>query len=229
MALPILETTKYELPLPSTGEKITYRPFLVKEEKILHHAQASENTGVLFKALKDVVNACTFESIDTNELTQYDLEYVFLRLRSASVGETISLSKKCEKCDEMISFDVNLDDIEIQNKDNTEKLVKLTDEISIKLKSPKLSQIENIDEEDIISSIACMISEIYDQENVYIVAEASPSEVQTFVESLSHKNLEEIQDFIKNQPKLSHTVTVKCKECGHTNKIELEGLQTFFS
>lgn len=232
--LPKLETPTYSTVMPSTGDKVDYRPFLVKEEKILMIAQESNDNGAMLKALKNIIKACTFDKVNPNVCTTYDIEYLFLKLRAASVGETAELQFKCEECGEYNKVEVNLNDIEVvypEKKPETD--IKLTENVGIKLKEVEVNDIETLSDitnpENFSKAIAAVIDVIYDEENVYKVKDTNPKEVLEFIDNLSHTHLEKIQDFIENQPMLKHTVEFKCVKCGHENKIELVGLQSFFT
>jgi DNA-directed RNA polymerase subunit M/transcription elongation factor TFIIS len=231
--LPKLETPTYSTTLPSTGEKVDYRPFLVKEEKVLMIAQESNNNSAMLKALKSIIKACTFEKINPSKCTTYDIEYMFLKLRAASVGETAEIQFKCEECGEYNTVEINLNDIEVvypEKKPETD--IKLTDNVGIKLKEVSVDEVETLSDvtnaENFTKAIAAVIDVIYDADNVYKVSETSPKEVDEFIDNLSHTHLEKIQEFIENQPMLKHTVKFKCSKCGHDNEIELVGLQSFF-
>ena len=231
--LPKLETPTYSTVMPSTGDKVEYRPFLVKEEKILMIAQESKDNGAMLKALKNIIKACTFNKVNPNVCTTYDIEYLFLKLRAASVGETAELQFKCEECGEYNKVEVNLNEIEVvYPKEKPETNIKLTENVGIKLKEVEVNDIETLSDitnpENFSKAIASVIDVIYDAEYVYKVKDTSPKEVLAFIDNLSHTHLEKIQDFIENQPMLKHTVEFKCVKCGHENKIELVGLQSFF-
>lgn len=231
--LPKLDTPTYSTVLPSTGDKVEYRPFLVKEEKILMIAQESNDNSAMMKALKNIIKACTFDKVNPNDCTTYDIEYLFLKLRAASVGETAELQFKCEECGEYTKVDVNLNDIEIQYPEKKpESNIKLTEKVGITLKEVSVDDVETLSDitnpDNFSKAIAAVIDVIYDEDNVYKVKDTDPREVLNFIDNLSHTHLEKIQEFIENQPMLKHTVKFKCEKCGHDNEIELIGLQSFF-
>jgi DNA-directed RNA polymerase subunit M/transcription elongation factor TFIIS len=229
MSLPKLESVKHELTIPSTDKKVTFRPFLVKEEKILLQAQESEDTKVIMRAMSDIIEACTFGAIDSQELTIYDLEYIFLQLRAKSVGENMTVNIKCENCDEILEIPVNANDIKVVAEKEIIDDIKLNDSINLKLRPYKIKYFNQINEDDLISSLIPVFDTIYDSENSWNCDDQSEKELREFIESMNHGNLEMIKEFIENQPKLTHTVKIKCKECGHTNEVVLEGLQSFFT
>ena len=231
--LPKLETPTYSVVLPSTGEQVEYRPFLVKEEKILMIAQESNDNSAMMKALKNIIKACTFNKVNPSKCTTYDIEYLFLKLRAVSVGETAELQFKCEECGEYNTVEINLNDIELVYPDeNPETDIKLTENVGIKLKPVSVDDVETLSDinnpKNFTKAIAAVIDVIYDQENVYKVSDTSEKEVLEFIDNLSHTHLEKIQDFIEKQPQLKYTVEYTCSKCGHENKVELIGMQSFF-
>ena len=231
MPLPVLEIPKYSLIVPSTKKKIQYRPFLVKEEKILMIAQESENEKQMLQAVKNIISTCTFENIDVNNIPMYDIEYLFLKIRSKSVGEVVSFQHNCSKCKELNPVEVNLEDVEVQFPEKKiEDNIQLNDSIGITLKPINFSDITKAKGKDEISeTIIASIKTIYDSDNVYSTSSCSKKELDEFVDSLSHQHLEKIQEYILNQPVIKHTIKYTCGKCGHENSYELSGLQSFFT
>lgn len=229
MPLPVLEAPTYNLSVPSTKKKLKYRPFLVKEEKILMIAQESENETQILQAVKDIITSCTFEKIDVNNIPMYDIEYIFLKIRAKSVGEVVSFQLKCEECGEYNKVEVNLEDVEVQfPQKEIDANIQLNDSIGVTLKPLRMSDIKKGDDQ-ITDAIIATIDTIYDSDNVYSASACSRKEMQEFVDSLSHQHLEKIQEFILNQPTLKHTIEYTCEKCGHKNSYELNGLQSFFT
>ena len=231
MPLPILETAKHTIEIPSTKEKVEFRPFLVKEEKILLQAQTTEDVNEITKVVKDIINVCSFEKVNPNDLTIYDLEYVFLQLRAISIGENIEFSIKCEECGKKNILTVDLTEVKVQfPKEKISNKIQLTDDIGVVLRPIRVKDIEKIgDGSDIIPGIIASIESIFDSDEVYNTDDSSKKELITFVESLSHQHLEEIQKYIENQPKLSHTIKFTCQFCGHENEHTITGLGDFFT
>jgi len=232
MALPILEVSKYETIVPSTGKRIQYRPFLVKEEKILLIAQESKSSEAILQALKDIVNACTFEKLNVDQLATYDLEYIFLQLRAKSVGENTNVEVKCEECKVANSISIDLTKVKVvQSTEKVESKIQLTDEIGITVRPIPVKEINNLSDkpEDFVKMIGICIEAIYDSNKIYNREDITEKEMITFVESLSRKQVEKIERFISNQPKLSHKETFTCINCKKKNTIIIEGLQSFFS
>lgn len=228
MALPILETTKHTIEIPSTKENVDIRPFLVKEEKILIQAQQSNDDKQILKAIKDIIRVCSFEKIKPNDLTIYDLEYVFLQLRAISVGESVEFNIKCQECDKNNTVSLDLKDVKIQLPETKmDNKIDLTDEVGIILRPIRVKDLDKV-ENDVTESIIASIESIYDAENVYPTDEANRKELVQFVDSLNHTHLESIQKYIENQPKLEHTLKYTCVFCGHENEHTISGLSDFF-
>ena len=235
MPLPKLEANKYPAVIPSTNKTIEFRPFLVKEEKILMTAQESKDPSQIFNAMKDIINACTFNSVDANELTTYDLEYLFIQLRAKSVGETADIKIKCEECDEYNEVSINLLDAKVEfPKEKVDKKIQLSDTVGIIMrpitigKSELLSKKADDDADTLIHTVIASIDSIYDNNGVYQTDDTSEDDLKDFVESLSHSHLELIQKYLSAQPKLMLKVEFKCSKCGHNNIRILEGLESFF-
>jgi len=235
MALPILETPKYETKIPSTGKKIHYRPYLVKEEKILMVAMESSDQKQMLQAMKDVVASCTFDKVDPDKLALFDLEYIFLKLRSKSVGETSKLSIKCEKCEKKTNVDVNLESIEVDMSKVPSNKIKLTDKVGISLTWPKVDFLTDLgakNEEDqrkaLFDIVIKCIDSIYDEKQIHKAADQTPEELLEFVESLNQSQFQKIQEFIEKMPKLEHEIAFECAHCKEQNKIVIKGLQNFF-
>lgn len=232
MPLPKLESNKFTTQIPSTKEEIEFRPFLVKEEKILMIAQESEDEKQIMSAMKDIVNACTFGKVDADNCTMYDIEYLFLQLRMKSIGETTTLNLKCEKCGEFTEVEIDLNDVKVVWPDEeVSNTIKLTDDIGLVLKPLTLKAAQKVSgssEEIFNQALIQSIESIYDADNIYSGSDVSEKELIEFVDSMSHSQLEEIQSYLNNQPIVKHTVEFKCKHDGHVNKIELKGIQSFF-
>ncbi len=235
MALPILESPKYSVRLPSTGKTIEYRPFLVKEEKILLIAQESDSSREMLSAMKDIVKACTFNKVDPNELTSYDLEFLFLKLRAKSVGETATIKVKCEKCETYVPVEVNLDEVEIELAGDPVNIM-LNDTVGITMRHVRVRDLASLTDEkktagDIfIDSVIASIHSIFDSNGVYLTDETKKEELVNFVQSLNRSHMKEIEKFIADTPKVQLKVKFKCTDeaCGHENEVTLTGVRSFF-
>jgi len=233
MALPKIENPTYAIEVPSLKRRVEFRPFLVKEEKVLMIAQESKDDKKILQTIKDIISACSYEKLDPNECTTTDIEYIFLQLRAKSVGETVTVKIKCEKCDTYASVVIDLEDIKVSNIKEIDNTIEITDSIGVILKKLSLADSEKIKTKDSIKAFNQMImysiESIYDADSVYPASESTEKELTEFIDSLSHKHLEKIQAYIEDVPKLQYTVKFKCAECGHDNEIVLEGIESFFS
>lgn len=231
MALPVLETPKYNLELPSTGEIIEFRPFLVKEQKILLLAQQSNNQKMITKTTMDIIKNCTFDVVnEKNPL--FDIEYVFLNIRAKSVGETVELTITCpddEKTKEKVSL--NLEDINVQMTENHSNVINITDKIKIIMNYPTIKEVDvskknNADVAfDIIKKC---VREVHDGDNIMNRSDFSDKELDTFFDSFNTGQFESVMEFFNTMPKLRHVLTVKNSKTGVDNEITLEGLDSFF-
>ena len=230
MALPKLEVPKYELTVPSTGETVEYRPFLVKEERVLMMAQESNDSTQIISALKTIIESCTFGKIKPNLLTTYDAEYIFLRLRAKSVGENVEFMLKCEEDGHPMKIEINLMDVEVTEAKEVSSKIMLTDEVGLTLKPITLGKSKNLikDETDVSSILSAVIDTIFDNDGVYNADETSQKELDEFINSLSHEQVAQIQNYIESLPVLEHIITWQCPKCGHKNEVTLRGLQDFF-
>lgn len=236
MPLPVIETPKYELRLPSNNRRVQYRPYLVKEEKILMIARESNDQRQITQAIKDTIASCTFEKVDPDKLSVFDLEYIFLKLRSKSVGEVSKLTLKCEKCEKLNPIEINLEEVSVNTKDLPEPKIQLTDKIGVVMNWPNvnlISELANQDRSDagsvVMAVILGCIDSIYDEKSTHRASDHTKEELQSFVESLNQTQFNKIRKFIEATPKLEHKIEFKCNACGADNCITLTGLQNFFS
>lgn len=232
MALPIIQSPKYDIRIPSTGKSIQYRPFLVKEEKILLIAQESGSTTDMINAMKDIISACTFNKVDPNELTTYDLEYLFLKLRSKSVGETATVKIKCNSCDEHVEVEINIDDIPIPKVDKDPVKILLSDNVGVIMRHVRVRDLDKLTKEQaqsdtLINTIIASIESIYDEKNIHQTDESTHEELVEFINSLSRSHMKKIEEYIKETPKIEHTIKFKCSN-GHENEVTLSGVKSFF-
>ena len=232
--LPILATPKYDMIVPSTGEAITYRPYVVREEKILLIAMESNDETQIEQAVIDVIQSCVESPINIDDLTTFDVEFIFVTLRSKSVGEGIKLAPKCEHCEEVNEVKINLEEIKVTNLENKiDKHIKLTDDISIDLKwhtmKDRQKELKNDSEtQTVINMIVASLETIYSGEETHVVKNATDKEVREFVESLNTDQFNEIVEVLAKAPHLSYDVNFNCKECDKENIIVLNGLIDFF-
>ena len=238
MPLPKINTPTYELTLPSNGKKIKYRPFLVREEKILIMALETEDQKQITAAIIQILTACSMtRGIILNELATFDIEYLFLNVRSKSVGETISLNLICpddEKTNVEVSID--LDSIKVKKDKSHTNIVKLDNNLSLKLKYPSMKQfIESNFEagvETVSNTMDVVISSIdmiYNEEESWNASESTKKELEDFIDQLNTKQFKLIENFFDTMPKLSHKIKVKNPKTDVESTILLEGLAAFFN
>ena len=234
MALPKLNTLTYELTLPSTGEQLKFRPFLVKEQKALMIAQESEDDKQIEMAFAKIINDCVLDKIDPYKMPMFDIEYVFLKIRGKSVGETVTLNVLCPD-DEVtrVNVDVNLEEVDVQmSKDHT-NVIGLTEDIKLIMKYPSLGDMSGFDDEGDVKSIFGMIKrcihEIHDGETIHNKVDMSEKELDVFIDSMSTQHFENLTQFFNTMPKLLHVVTTKNPKTKKKVNIEIEGVQNFFT
>ena len=229
MALPKLKTVTYTLKLPSTGDEIKYRPFLVKEQKNLMIAQETEDEKVIQTAIAQSIIDCTFDKIDPWELPSFDVEYVFLKIRSKSVGDKIELNVLCPDDDETrVPVTVDLSEIECTMHVGHSNEIELTEDITITMKYPTFKDISVITGDTESEKMFEMIKQSIDGEDIYERIDMSNEELGEFLESMTGEHLEKVQDFFETMPKLTHAIKVKNPKTGKTGEVVLEGFQSFF-
>jgi hypothetical protein len=238
MPLPKIVTPTYELELPSSGQTIKYRPFLVKEEKVLVLAMESEDTKQITNAIKAVLKSCVqTKGIKVEQLPTFDIEYLFLNIRGKSVGETLEVNIICPDDGETtVTVDINLDEIEVEKSDDHSNKIKLDANLMMEMKYPSLDQFikNNFDfkEENQMDQsfqlIATCIDKIYSEEEVWATADCTKKEVNEFLESMNSSQFKEIEKFFETMPKLQHTVEVTNPKTKVKSEVLLEGLASFF-
>ena len=240
MPLPKINTPTYELELPSNGKKIKYRPFLVREEKILIMALESEDMKQITSAIVQILTDCIqTKGVKVSDLATFDIEYLFLNIRARSVGETVEVNITCPDDGETsVQMEIDIDSIKVQKDKNHKNIIKLDDNLSMKLKYPSLDQfVENNFEynEDIsdvnksLSMITSCIEMVYDSEESWDAVDCTKKELEEFIEQLNTKQFKEIETFFTTMPKLSHTIKIKNPNTKVESEVVLEGLASFFS
>ena len=234
MALPKLDTPTYTLELPSTGEEIKYRPFLVKEQKTLMILQESEdNKKDIYNALTTMVTDCTFNNVNVDRMPVFDFEYVFLKIRCKSVGETAELNILCPDDDETrVPVTINLDEIDVQVSDEHVNSVQVSDNISMILRWPTIKDVSNIGTDDIVDStmklLQTCITEVIDGDTIHRRSDFNSEELNEFIDSLPFECFEQIGNFFQTMPKLLHMVKVKNPKTNVESEVKLEGIDNFF-
>ena len=237
MPLPKITAPTYELVLPSSGRKCRYRPFLVKEEKLLIIAMESEDTKQITEAVKNVLKNCILtRGIKVEKLATFDIEYLFLNIRGKSVGEDVEVMITCPDDGEtQVPHLINLDDIKIVTSDDHNRDIKVDDTLSIRMKYPSMDEfiknnfdVSDMDIDDTFKLIASCIEQVYSEEESWSASDCTNKELVDFIEQLGSKQFKEIEKFFETMPKLSHTLKVVNPKTKVENEILLEGLQSFF-
>ena len=239
MPLPTIVTPSYELELPSTGKKVKYRPFLVKEEKLLVLALETESTKDISTAIKTVLKNCIqSRGVKVDNLPTFDIEYLFLNIRGKSVGEEVEVNLIAPD-DEVteVPVTINIDDIKIQKSEEHTNKVKLDDSLIMEMKYPSLDQFiksnfdfgEEVSMDQSFDLIASCIDKIYNEEEVWSTADCTKKEVKEFLEQMNSMQFKEIEKFFETMPKLSHSVTFTNPKTEVESTVVLEGLSSFFA
>jgi len=236
MALPQVNTPTYELVVPSTDEKLKYRPFLVKEEKILMIAMEGKEQSGIIEATKEIVKSCTFGKFDTSKAPIFDVEYIFLNIRAKSVGEISTVRLRCLDDNEtFVPTDIDLTKVEVEmHKDHTNK-VELTEEMGMIMTYPTLDSFNEyegtaVNASNMIDIIASCVTQIYDKggEEIFEAKDSTKQELIDFIEQLNAKQFQDVQAFFDTMPKLTHTVKIKNPKTEKESEITLSGLNDFF-
>ena len=237
MALPRLnENPQYELVIPSTKEKVNFRPFLVKEQKVLLIAYESQDRKQILSAMLNTLENCVHENIDVKKLSTFDVDYMFTMIRSKSAGETTTLLFKCKECQTENEVVVKLDEIEVDVKEQNMR-IELTDKIAVKMRYPSYEFFLNnsilMDEsktqsELLMASIIGCLEAVETEEERIDLADESEEEVNQFLESLTASQFEKISEFAVNLPSMSKNIKYTCTNCGTKNERMLRGLEDFF-
>ena len=240
MPLPKIATPSYELELPSTGKTIKYRPFLVKEEKLLVIALESEDMKQITNAIKAVIRACVLtKGIKVETLPTFDIEYLFLNIRGKSVGEDIAVNITCPDDEKtQVSVNINLDDIKVKKPEGHSNQIKLDNDLMMELKYPSLNEFikNNFDPNDLSKNpmeqsfdlVGSCIDKIYNQDEVWAAADCTKKEISDFLDSMNSSQFKEVENFFESMPKLSHTVKITNPNTKVESDIVLEGLASFF-
>ena len=234
MPLPVINAQTYELPIPSTGQTVQYRPFLVKEEKILLMANEGGEASEIVRAMKQIIGNCIQNGYNTDNMPLFDVEYIFLKLRSKSVNEFSEVGFRCPECDEVNRVQIDLSGVEISVDDTHSNKVELTNDIGQIMKyqqldSVNINDLESNDVNVVFEVISSCIDSIYQGEEIHDSGDYTKQEISEFINNLTQEQFLKIQQFFDTMPKLSHTVPYKCGKCEYDEPLLLEGLQNFFA
>jgi hypothetical protein len=240
MALPRIDTPTFEVELPVSKQTIKFRPFLVKEQKILLMAMETNDKTSIENNIYQILENCILnKDVDINKLPMVDVEFLFLQLRARSVGEVVETKYKCEnevdgkKCNNSMETSFNILDLKVKMPEEKNDIIQLTDKVSIKMKYPNFGATKNIKKTESVTDTAFellveCVNYIAEGDDIYYAHEVPKSEIMEFLESLSRAQFEKIENYIGNLPKLEKEIHVKCKKCGFDHNLDIEGLQSFF-
>lgn len=235
MTFPIkMNTPQYALTIPSTKEKHSFRPFLVGEQKSMLLALATDDIDTIVNAIKLLINTCSNGKVDSNKLASFDLEYLFLQLRSRSIGENVSLNTKCNTCANQISFKVDISAAEVDFSTNIEPKIQLTDDIGVKMRYPtlaeniKLFETKNKDSEILVQTVARCVEMVWDANEMVDTSDYTEAQIMGFLETLTVDQMTRITNFILLMPAVRILKEIKCPHCQAENRVLIEGLENFF-
>ena len=236
MALPQVVLPTYELEIPSNGKKIKYRPFVVKEEKLLLLAMESEDEGQIEAAVKQLLKGCIQSRVKIDDLAIFDLEYIFLQIRAVSVGEIVDMNITCQDDGQTtVPYKLNLLEVEVQKPEGHSNKIMLSDEMGIVMKYPRFDTFisgsiigKSPTADSVIDIIAGCIDQLFDGEDVYDSSTTSKKEFKEFLENLTNSQFEKIQEFFQSSPKLEHTIKITNPKTGVENEVVFSGLSSFF-
>ena len=230
MALPKLNTPTYELKLPSSGEKIRFRPFLVKEHKVLLTMSEAEDNEVS-RIIRELVDVCTFKELKIKDLPHFDIEYIFMNLRAKSIGEIVDVVVNCE-CGTKIETNFNIEDLKVEVAEGHSNKIMINDDIGIEMKYPNIDEVVGVfasnDSQKIFELIINCIKAVYDQNEYWDAKDQTRAELEEFIYSLTKEQFDNVEKFFVTAPKIVQIIETDCPECKKHNTSRLEGLQNFF-
>ena len=243
MPLPTIATPTYELELPSSKQLLNYRPFLVKEEKMLMMAADAEGAAI-GKTIKSVLSACAQSKVNIDTLAPFDIEYFFLQLRAKSIGNEIkvrlrkpaSIDCETENCQQICEVSMDAEDIKLDTEDVPDGKIKITEDIGIKLKYPDIDSMQKFiatgndpTADEIFKIISDCIQYIWEGDEIFQAKDSTKQELNDFIESLNAEQFADVRGFFENMPKLTKDVTWKCSKCEKTTEVKLQGIDAFFA
>lgn len=229
----VITTPTYELILPSTGKKIEYRPFLVKEEKILMMASESKNEKEIYRAMQDVVSACTLGNLKIEEASMLDIEYLFLKIRSKSVGESVKPMIKCKKCEASNEIAIDISSIEPTFNEEHKNKVEIAKDVILEMRHPRFIDIERLqniksEAERMFTMIRSCIEKIYTPKGTFVTKDLDENEVTEFLGNLTQSQFASIGKFFETMPVLKKDIEYHCNKCKNVEQMTLKGAQDFF-
>ena len=235
MALPQLNTSTYSVYVPGLAKEVSFRPYLVKEEKILMMAMESNDQKMILRAVKDIIEACVIDDIDVDNLAVFDVEILFINLRQKSVGEGIDVNVKCKECETENPVELDLDTMDVPKIDSEELIVMLTDDVGLQMRYPSFRDIqkykpEELEQIDGIMSLLqeCIVS-IFDNDELHETDKISSKELEDFINGMNSEQFAKLGAFFNDMPALRTKLEFTCAKCGTENSHELRGIQSFFT
>ena len=230
MGLPKLNTPTYDLVLPSTEETIKYRPFLVKEQKLLLLAQESKNKKEMLDAISQIIENCTFGKINSKEAYVFDVEYVFLQIRRKSIGDKITLNLLCDDDGTTrVPTEIDLNDVKVEIGDNHTNKIQLTDDVQLIMTYPRIYTIDSINSDNSYDIVVKCVHQITEGDKIYERVDMSDEDLIEFIESMNTDNLNSVLDFFDTMPKIKHQIKVINPNTNVENTINMEGIESFFT
>ena len=242
--LPKIDVPIYNVKLLSTGKSLRFRPFTVKEEKLFLMANEGEDLTTVVDTIKQILNNCILDEFDIDSLPLFDIEHLFLNIRARSIGEVVNLKYKCnndvldeetkeeKKCNNVVQIDLNVLDIHPEKQEGHTNKIQITEKLGIVMKYPNFETLKKFKDateaDSIIKMTVDCINYVYDAEQIYYAKDSNEDDLVEFIESMQSKDLEKIKNFFDTMPKIKKDVDFKCNKCGHEEKIEVEGIQSFF-
>lgn len=230
MPLPVLETPRYDLILPSTGETIKFRPFLVKEHKILMTLSDADTEEVV-KTINELIDVCTFNKLNIEKLSNFDTEYIFLNLRARSIGEVVNVVVSCP-CGNEINQSINLNNVTIEKKENIDNKIMLRNDIGVVMRYPSFKEMmeifDNLNTANIFFTVSKCIESIFTKEEFFSREQFSDQEADEFLSQLTKDEFKHIEEFFLSMPKVVQNVEADCTVCGKHNEVKMEGIENFF-
>ena len=234
MALPKLDTPIYQLELPSNQQVVKYRPFLVKEQKILMMAQDADDKEDSYNMLAEIVDGCTFNNVDIKTMPIFDFEYLFMKIRCKSVGESAELSVLCpDDGVTRVPVTIDLDGIDVQVEDGHSNVIGVNDSIKIIMRYPTVNDIKSVGEAETLNNVMTLlqvcINEIHDGDTIHNMIDVTSKELDEFIDSLPTDTFEKMATFFDTMPKLTHVIEVKNPKTEVTSEVVIQGMESFFS
>jgi hypothetical protein len=240
--LPKIDVPVYDLKLLSTGKKVKFRPFTVKEEKLFLMAAEANDAKTVTETIKQIINNCLLDKVDVDELPLFDIEQIFIQLRAKSVGEIVNLKYRCnnkildqetkeeKNCNTVVEIDVDLNEIVPKEGIKKENKIEITENLGLVMKYPSLKVLADYDDEEssVLNTIISCIDYIYDKDQIYYAKDTTKEELMEFVESMQTKDLQKMKEFFDNTPKLKKNIHFKCPKCSYEEDVLVEGLESFF-